>query len=159
MLTQERLKEVLHYDPGSGVFTRLVSAGGQVAGSIAGSISVEGYRQIRIDGKHYRGARLAFLYMTGVAPLIVDHINRKRHDDRWENLREADFSQNAANNKLSTSNKSGFKGVSWDKRLKRWRVRVSIDGKQQLIGYFEDFELAELAASEARTKAYGEFAS
>ncbi|MDQ1226502.1 hypothetical protein QE443_002663 [Pantoea ananatis] len=158
MLTQERLKEAIHYDPESGVFTRLISAGGQAAGSIAGSISIDGYRQIRIDGKHYRGARLAFLYMTGVAPLIVDHINRKRHDDRWENIREADFSQNAANNKLSIRNKSGFKGVSWDKRLKRWRVRVNIDGRQRLIGYFDNLELAGLAAAEARRESYGEFA-
>lgn len=158
-LTQERLKELLHYEPESGIFTRLKTAGRYVAGAIAGSMDDEGYLRISIDGKHYRSARLACLYMTGEMPIEADHINRIRHDDRWENIRQADRRQNAANRKLQRNNTSGFKGISWDKRRNLWGVNATIDGKLRWFGYFDDIELAGLVSSEVRSKIYGEFAS
>lgn len=158
-LTQERLKELLHYDPESGKFTRIKTASNHLEGEEVGWLSKDGYRLTKIDGRPYRCARLAFLYMTGLLPLQADHINRTRHDDRWANLRAANNGQNSANKNIQTNNTSGAKCVSWDERRKRWHVRVHIGGKQRHVGYFQDFELAELAASEARNKAYGEFAS
>lgn len=157
-LTQERLKELLHYDPESGKFTRLKAASNHKAGEAAGWLTKDGYRLIKIDGKQYRCGRLVFLYMTGELPLQADHINRIRDDDRWANLRAADNGQNNANKNLQRNNTSGIKCTSWDARRNHWHVRVHIGGKQRHVGYFEDFELAELAASEARAKAYGEFA-
>ncbi|QHJ81556.1 MAG: hypothetical protein [Bacteriophage sp.] len=158
-LTQERLKELLHYDPESGKFTRLKTAGRYVSGTIAGSIDDEGYLRISIDGKHYRSARLACLYINGEMPIEADHINRIRHDDRWVNIRQADRRQNAANRKIQSNNTSGVKGISWDKRRNQWGVNATIGGKLRWFGYFEDMELAELVASEVRSKIYGEFAS
>lgn len=158
ILTQERLKELLHYDPESGKFTRLKAASNHVVGELAGWLTKDGYRLIKIDGKQYRCARLVFLYMTGRLPLQADHVNRIRHDDRWANIREADNGQNNANKNIQRNNTSGIKCASWDSRRNRWHVRVHIRGKQRHVGYFEDFELAELAAAEARNKAYGDFA-
>lgn len=157
-LTQERLKDLMHYDPDSGVFTRLKSASNRVVGEVAGGITKDGYRLIKIDGAQYRCARLVFLYMTGRMPLQADHINRIRNDDRWSNIREADNGQNNANKNLQKNNTSGVKCVSWDSRRNLWHVRVHFDGKQRHIGYFDDFELAGLVASEARAKAYRDFA-
>jgi len=158
LLTQGYLKELFHYDPESGVFTRLKTMGGQLPGSIAGSINSEGYRLISIKGKSYKAARLAHLYMEGSMPEEADHKNRVRHDDRWENLRQADHGQNGANKKIQRNNTSGIKCVYWDKRQKLWAVQVKFGNKRRLIGRFDDIELAELIAAEARNKTYGAFA-
>jgi hypothetical protein len=89
-LTASRLRELLSYDPATGVFTRLVRAGHSNAGDVAGSVDSDGYRQIGIDGKSYKVARLAFLYMTGALPSKrVYYKNGNPLDNRWVNLREA----------------------------------------------------------------------
>ena len=66
--------------------------------------------------------------------------------------------QNAYNTKIRTNNTSGVKGVSWHKKDKKWRVRVCVDGVNNFIGNFDDLELAELVAIEARDKYHGKFA-
>ena len=82
-LTQERLKELLHYDPETGYFTWKISPNNAVkVGSVAGT-SMNNYIRIIIDHKAYLAHRLAFLYMEGYFPEHeVDHINRIRDDNR-----------------------------------------------------------------------------
>lgn len=78
-LTQSRLKELLHYDPETGVFTRRTTRGGCASGTIAGTPHVAGYRSLYVDRAHYLAHRLSFLYMTGAFPKgDVDHINGVR---------------------------------------------------------------------------------
>lgn len=87
-LTQSRLKELLHYDHGTGVFTRRQTAGGKKAGSTAGFAQSTGRRQFRVDGKAYTTARLVWLYVHGSFPLAqIDHINGDTNDNRASNLR------------------------------------------------------------------------
>jgi HNH endonuclease len=100
LLTQERLRSLLDYDPATGAFTWLVDRRGRFArkGARAGTINGNGYRQISIDCVIYPCARLAVLWMTGRWPKrLVDHHNRDKIDDRWDNLRPATYSQNGAN--------------------------------------------------------------
>ena len=158
-VTQSYLKSLMSYDPITGVFTRLKTMGGQVAGSVAGSINSEGYTLISIHGKSYKAARLAHLYMTGEMPKEADHKNRVRSDDRWENIREATHGQNGANKNIQKNNTSGSKCVCWDKNMRSWAVQLSVNGKRKQIGRFKDLELAELVAEESRIKYYGEFAT
>lgn len=91
MLTAERLREVLEYDPAIGVFRWLIKPCGQISiGDIAGCRHGEGYVQIRVIGRIYLAHRLAWLYMTGEWPIsLIDHRNLDRSDNRWSNLREA----------------------------------------------------------------------
>ncbi|MCK9994454.1 MAG: hypothetical protein Dbin4_02974, partial [Alphaproteobacteria bacterium] len=98
-LTQSRLKELLHYDPDTGVFTRRVQTSSNArVGDVAGCLHPEGYRHIQIDGKRYAAHRLAWLYMTGEWPTNqLDHLNGVRDDNRWGNLREATHGQNQQN--------------------------------------------------------------
>src|SRR3989304_2031824 len=87
-ITQSALKQIIHYDPDTGVFTWIVNRGRKAkSGYLAGVISDLGYRRIQISGrKHYAG-RLAWLYMTGSQPVNeIDHINGVRDDDRFSNL-------------------------------------------------------------------------
>src|ERR1700749_3983259 len=129
MLTQDILKELLHYDPETGVWTNLVRRGNCSAGSRAGTVKDNGYRQIRILGKIYLEQRLAFLYMLGRWPEPeAEHKDRQRTNNRWLNLREATHSQNQCN-KIGSS-KTGFKGVYFEPRTGKYYVQIRIDGRK-----------------------------
>jgi hypothetical protein len=164
MLTQERLKELLDYDPETGVFTRLIDVGGgNVAGKVAGTISgtaKKPKRQIWVDGKCYSGHRLAWLWMTGSFPANqVDHKNLDRLDNRWTNLREATNSQNRMNTR--GRGESGAKGVFYRKdprSVRRWRALIIVEGKRHNLGHFETREEAQAAYAAAAPIFHGEFA-
>ncbi len=79
-------------------------------------------------------------------------------DNRIENLRLATASQNMMNRKKFKNNRSGVTGVSWHKKSERWFVYIDANKKRKNIGYFDDFELAELVAIEARDLYHGKFA-
>lgn len=98
---------MLHYDPETGVWTWLKAPKHNTrrTGHRAGSVGSDGYRKIRIDGLTYISSRLAFIYTTGEWPTHeMDHENRIRDDDRWDNLREATSSQNKYNTRVRESN-------------------------------------------------------
>src|SRR5690349_21473726 len=96
--TQEYLRDVLGYDPASGVFTWRRSIGPRaLVGAVAGSINRNGYLYISIDRKLYLAQRLAWFYMTGMWPLRVDHKDRCKTNNAWLNLREATRSENGHN--------------------------------------------------------------
>lgn len=158
-ITADRLRELLRYDPETGVFTWLADRTGDVkAGSSAGSISGStGYRLIMLDGRNYREHRLAWLFVHGEWPVSsLDHINRVRGDNRIANLRSATPAQNLANSKRRSDNTSGLKGVS-PKRGK-WQARIKIDGHHYCLGSFVRPEEAHAAYMAAARKHYGSFA-
>ena len=154
MLTQDRLKELLHYFPVEGIFVRRVSRGSRRAGSIAGGPHVEGYIRIGVDYEDYLAHRLAFLYMEGWMPVEVDHENHIRDDNRWENLRAATSAVNGRNSSRRTDSISGFTGVNWDKRRNKWRVRIYVDGREIYLGLYDVLEDA-VAARKAADIKYG----
>ena len=156
MITQELLKELLHYNPETGVFTwrerdrrhfksagRWKSWNASLSGSAAGFLGSNGYVRISIFGKECLGHRLAFLWMEGNLPENhADHINGLPSDNRWVNLRRVTPSENARNAKLSTRNTSGIIGVSWYKRHKAWKVSIVIKGREVNLGYYSTKESA-----------------
>lgn len=150
MLTQSRLKELLHYCPVTGVFTWIVARQRARCGDAAGRINHDGYRQIGIDGKRYSTHRLAWLYMTGEWPeRQIDHRNGVRDDNRWSNLREATNAENGQNRGVRSNSTSGFMGVTWSKKLGMWQAQIGIAGRVKYLGYFttqEDAHAAYLAA-------------
>lgn len=157
-LTLERLKEVYEYLPESGLFIRKLRTYRHKAGEVAGTLLGEGYIQIGIGGKQYRAHRLAFFYMTGAWPeLEIDHVNGERSDNRWENLREANRFQNSWNKKKSKANTSGYKGVSWDNTLQRYRASIRVNGKGIYLGVYTDPKLAGAAYIEAAQYYFGEY--
>jgi hypothetical protein len=98
IITAERVRQLPHYDPDTGVLTRLISTNGDArAGEVVRGVC-DGYLTARIDGRRYQAHRLAWLYMIGEWPKAnMDHVNGDRADNRWCNLREATNSQNQAN--------------------------------------------------------------
>ena len=158
-LTQERLKELLVYDPETGLFTWKVSPAASVKiGDTAGSLNSPRYCQIRIEGYAYLAHRLVWLYVHGNFPSAqIDHINGGKNDNRLANLRLATGRQNQANIGVGPRNSSGFKGVCWKKQAQKWYAYGSLNGKPKHLGRFDTAEAAS-AAYEAFAKSYhGEF--
>lgn len=90
---------------------------------------------------------------------FVDHIDHNGLNNQRSNLRLATNSQNQANQGLASHNTSGYKGVSWIKRDKKWRAQISVDGKAISLGHFDNPETAYAAYCEAAIKYHGEFAN
>ncbi len=150
ILTQEKLKQLLSYDPINGIFTWRITSGGTKAGAIAGSYRSKGYVVISVLAKLYSAHRLVWLYVHGAFPeKEIDHINRVKHDNRLDNLRDADRFLNTQNTGLQRNNTSGARGVGWNKEHQAWRVRISVKGRTTLLGSFADFNAACSAYSTA----------
>ena len=157
-MTPERLKELFHYDPETGLFTRRTDRGPCKAGEIAGYTNSVGYVQLGIDYVDYTAHRLAWLYQHGyMPPEQIDHINGDREDNRIENLRLANNSQNNQNRKLQENNSSGFKGVSLHRQSGRWFAYAQRDGLRVSAGYYATRELAAAASAKLRESLHGEF--
>lgn len=145
-LTADRVRELLSYDPDTGIFTWCVARPGMPAGSIAGWCDEKGYRRISIDDTPYRAHRLAWLWVHGVWPSSeLDHRNQVKSDNRIENLREVTRAQNQQNRPLFKNNTSGFAGVSWKAREQRWRARFCMGGVSKELGLFKTPEAANEA--------------
>ena len=152
MITQARLKELLHYDPETGIFTRIKSyCSRAIAGTAAGSKDSNGYLRIRLGGA-YAAHRLAFIYMTGKYPNVIDHINGNPSDNRWINIRSVTRAENAKNQKIGVRNSTGSLGVYWVAEGKKWRSKIKVGGKQINLGLFSNINDARAARLAAEKK-------
>jgi hypothetical protein len=141
ILTQDRLQELLSYNPETGYFIWAKNLGIRIkAGDIAGTHDKDGYILIGIDCSRYKLHRLAFLYMTGSFPIDeVDHLNHVKDDNRWSNLRHATRTINQRNRVNQKNNTSGRNGVYWKKRTQKWHANICLAGKLYHLGYFNEF--------------------
>ncbi len=76
--------------------------------------------------------------MTGKWPKEIDHINHKRSDNRWANLRETLENENYKNKSLMSNNSSGVHGVSWNKKDKVWTAMIGVCKKVIYLGSSKD---------------------
>ena len=145
MITQQELKERLHYDLDTGIFTWLTckQRSGKVPGDVAGGDNGNGYVVIKLNKYIYLAHRLAWLYVNGCWPReFIDHQNRVRSDNRYCNLREATRTENKRNQKIQSNNSTGFKGVCLKKSTGKFRALCGVDGKQHEIGLYDTAEEA-----------------
>jgi len=158
-LEPKSLREALDYNPETGVFTWAQCKGPRAKpGTAAGYVNSEGYVQIQIDGQAYSAHRLAWLYTYGVWPTQeIDHMDGVRSNNQILNLREATRAENGRNQKRSTSNTSGFKGVCWDKCKRRWLARIRLGGKLQYVGLFKTAGAASDAYQAKAFELFGAF--
>lgn len=152
-LTHTRLLEMLEYNPETGLFTKKVTLCRWKAGTISGGRGYDGYKKVYVDKVPYRSARLVWFYMTKEWPKqLVDHINGDRTDDRWCNLREANFSENGQNRTVKKNSSSGYLGVYYHKSRDRWCASIQVDGKEKFLGRFKDKEDAREAYCLAKSQ-------
>lgn len=152
MLTQERLKELLHYDPETGIFTRLKRANGRNGnvGDVIGSLNGAGYYIMQIDHVIYLAHRLAWLYVTGAWPAHqIDHKNSIRSDNRFENLRDVTPFENMQNQrKAQKQSACQLLGVHF--RSGSWTASIKVLGKSRHLGCYRSPELAHEAYLRAK---------
>lgn len=147
------LRHLLHYDPLTGKWVWINPTARTVrCGDPAGTVRYDTRRQISIMGKVYLSSRLAYLYMTGRWPAHeIDHENRLKGDDRWDNLREATHSENMYNR--DWCERSGdLRGIVKDGN----QFRVMIGNKY--FGYYKTLEEAIAVRDQALKDWAGPFA-
>jgi len=158
MITAERLREALNYDPETGVFTWRIDTGRYPPGMVAGTLRSDGYRYIKVDGRGYLAHRLAWLHTTGTWPAQqIDHRDGDRANNRLGNLREATNAQNAANSRLNAG-KLLPKGVFYRASSGRYLANIRHGGKLRHLGTFTTAEQAHRAYQHAANMLHGEFA-
>lgn len=161
-LTQKQLKELLSYDPATGVFTWLqtVRNGSVHAGAIAGVCSNGDYVRIQIRGRLYLAHRLAWLYVTGSWPDgTIDHVDTCKSNNRFSNLRLATAASNGWNCPAPATNTSGVKGVHWHTSNKRWYAKFRVNGRDIHVGSYINLDDAKSAIKAARAVHHGSFAN
>lgn len=109
------------------------------AGTKVSTIDSKGYLFVSINGKQYRLHRLAWLYVYGKHPNIIDHINGDRLDNRISNLRDVNHQQNHMNRKRSSRNSSGVTGVYLNKGKDIWCAQMKFNGKTYHLGSSKSF--------------------
>jgi hypothetical protein len=118
-----------------------------------------GYSVIHSGDTNYAYHRVLYILHTGEDPHVVDHINGDPRDNRIENLRAANPSQNQHNRRMDSTNKSGVKGVNWDRAKRKWRAQVGAYGVKHYLGMYDDKDEATRVVVEARNRLHGEFAN
>lgn len=155
ILTQSRLKELLSYDPNTGVFIwkeKISNNDKGKVGDIAGCMS-RGYVRIKIENSKYMAHRLAWLYLYGKWPeKYIDHINKDKTDNRVVNLRDVSHRENMKNQKKRSDNTSGCVGVHLEQDGKKWQSRITHKGKRIVLGRYARLGDAIIARKEAEIK-------
>lgn len=161
ILSAARLREVIHYEPTSGVFTRKVRLAqrhqaGDRADTEITSPRMLGYRRVSLFSQRYLAHRVAWLYVHGVWPeKHIDHINGEKGDNRIANLREADDQLNLENVRRPRSgSKTGFLGVYFHKQNKNYIARIQVHGQTRHIGVFDTPEEAHQAYLVVKRKSH-----
>ena len=159
IITKERLRELLFYNPRTGVFIWRMNTrrAGLEAGYLANSQGTKS-RIIHIGDRWYKAHRLAWLYMTCVWPLNeIDHKDGDAWNNRWSNLREATHQQNRSNNRHYVTNKLGVLGV---RRLPsgKYYAKICSNGKNKYLGCYKTLEEARRVRRAAAREFFGEFA-
>lgn len=155
MINQKELKELVNYDPETGIFTHIKARRKVKVGCIAGTPHSCGYWRICLLGKNYLAHRLAWLYMTGEFPKYqMDHINHDRNDNRFSNICEATNQTNHMNRPMQKNNKSGFVGVYFSNTYNKWVAELKLFGKKKYLGKYDCLEDAVTARKKGNIK-YG----
>lgn len=159
MILQQRFNEAFEYRDGKLYWKINTNKSKHLIGKEAGCKSSGEYGCVNLDSKSYSIHKVIYCMHTGEMPIVVDHINLVRDDHRIENLRAADHHTNNYNKGVQKNNKLGMKNICWSKQNKKWWVQVRAKGKTVVSKMFDDLELAQLVAYEARDKFHGAFAN
>ncbi len=158
MITQDYLKSQLHFNPETGIFTWINARKKVKINTVAGCLHKKtNYYYICLDLKKYKLHRLAWFYMYGEWPSVIDHIDGNSLNNKISNLRKCTFQQNMLNQKLRKDNTTGVKGIRFCKHGK-WRVLITENNIKHHVGYFDDFFEACCAAYSNRIRLHKQFA-
>jgi hypothetical protein len=157
----ELMRKMFFYPPPTGELYWLKDRSNKIKALDEAGSSNGRYRVVFCNGKIYSAHRIIYSMRHNVelSPDIqIDHINGDRSDNRISNLRMATNAQNQCNTKISSRNKSGYRGVFWVKVRKKWLAKIGLNKKKIHLGYFNNKEEAALAYNKKALELFGEFA-
>ena len=156
---QDHLLRLFSYDPQTGELRWRVSQRGASVGSLAGYVAAKGYWVVSVDGQQYLAQRLIWKLMTGCEPkAFIDHKDRDKTNNRWINLRAATKADNQQNCKRYATNTSSVKGVTWERKLQKWKAVINANNSRYYLGLFTTFSDAANARELAAEQLHGAFA-
>lgn len=162
LITADELRQIVHYDPDTGIFTWIRPRPKIRVGQTAGYLHHIGYINIEINERIYMAHRLAWLHYYGEWPRHqIDHRDGDKTNNKIENLRDATDVENRLNRKVRADNISKRKGVTKTVRngVTKYIVRVGLNGERRYLGFFTDLDEAHRAYCEAAKRLHGEFAN
>lgn len=150
-----------HFCSQRGYLISITRDAGNFAGTQCKSGDGDLFFVVKINQIKYPAHRIVFALANGVDPypLEIDHIDRNPINNHPSNLRLADRSQNASNKGIQSNNTSGYRGVTYCKRTKKWMAQIGLHQKTIFLGRFKNKEDAFNARKEAQVKLHGEFSS
>jgi hypothetical protein len=155
----DRIRELFTYDENSGLFFWHINKGEMRIGDIAGSDNGRGYIRLTIDGDRRLAHLVVWFLKMGVWPTHkIDHEDGDGFNNRWSNLRRATQAENLANKRISSRNKSGFKGVIFDEDRQLFRAEITKGSYREFLGRFRTAVEAHAAYAAAAHRIHGEFA-
>ena len=157
-LLRDLLLEIFDYKDGKLLWKVAKGTRTDLLGKEAGNKREDGYVRVKVNNRLHMAHRLVFLMMNGYLPKEIDHIDGDRSNNKIENLRDVTKSENAQNRKMPINNTSGIKGVCWHKAVNKWYVQLQVNKKMKYFGIYDNLELAQLVAIEARDKYHGKYA-
>ena len=158
-LSKEYLQSIFNYRDGE-LYWKKIKVKNQIkAGDMAGFITTNNYKNVRLDSKKIPVHHIIFIMHHGYLPKKIDHKDNNRLNNRIENLRIATTENNNQNAIRRKDNTTGVKGVNFCKRDKRFIARIQANSSRHLVGYFNTLEEAEKALVKARKEYHKEFAN
>jgi HNH endonuclease len=152
-LTQEEAHRLFEYKDGVLLWKVRPAMRSRIGDEVGGTNGTKNpYLRGRYKEHRFLVHQVIFLMQYGYVPKVIDHIDGNIHNNRIENLREVTKLQNSHNCKKRKNNTTGVPNVYWYAKTNSYFVKVMANRKTAFSGYFKDLELAELVASEARTK-------
>jgi len=155
----KELKELLHYEPDTGLFRWKVDRRGTAkAGGVAGRLHHSGYIEITMNREFFRAHRLAWAFCHNRDPgkMQIDHIDQNKSNNKIINLRLAGSGPNKANAGPQKRNKLGVKGVCYCNG--KFKVRIQKNGDEYYLGFYDTIEEASNVYWAAAEELFGEFA-
>ena len=157
MLTYEKAHQLFEYLPNGELQRKITTSPKSLKGTFVGNGDIRRYKYFSVNGVKYYNHRIVWFMYHGYMPKQIDHINGNPLDNRIENLRECNQSENNWNQGIKVTNKSGYKGISWYARDKRWVAKLNVFGKSHIVGNFINKEDAVEAMKKARIELHKEF--
>jgi hypothetical protein len=144
-ITAETLRDHVLYEPATGVFTRKIFPKWEKFPDTSKPIGSDchGYLSFSVCGKTRLAHIMAWLYVTGSWPdREIDHKDRNRANNKWDNLRLATPAQQRQNAGKRRDNTSGYVGISKNKRKSIWIATIQVGGKRKYLGCSQDPKIA-----------------
>lgn len=137
-LSQEELHRIFEYKDGE--LYRKYSKNPNYIGKKASIPSIERHRynNVFIDRKSYSVHKIIFKMFHGYCPKIIMHLDNNLLNNKIENLAKGTRSQVTFRQKMRIDNKSGLRGVCWNKYLNKWKSQITFENKKINLGHFDD---------------------